>query len=854
MTGAPHDDTLPQHVEDEVLRILDGDEGRRDDALRELLRRESRHARTIRGWLGSCGITIPATTHGEPPREPALQDADTLPMRLGVYVLQEILGRGGFGTVYRAEQQEPIRRPVAVKVLNPGMDSREILGRFTAEREALNRMDHSGIARLLDAGATPKGRPYFVMELVSGPTLVAWCRQRRAPVRERLRLFLMVLDAMQHAHQKAVLHRDLSSNNVLVADPDGNPQPKIIDFGIAKSLNDPLLKGGAMTFQGTLMGTPEFMSPEQAAGRVEDIDTRTDVYALGVQLYELLTDQLPIPGVVLRARGLAGMATVIAEHRHAPPSAAAPRERRFALRGDLDGIAGKALAKSRDERYGTVGEFAADLRRHLADEPVQVATPTTWYRLRKFVRRNRAQSAAVALAAVALLTAIGGLAWGLHIAHASLDEVQRQKDEVTAKADAGFRLLANEERLATAMSAAAALPPPWPENESAFTSWLDGQAAPLVAEVDKVDERLRGLAAKKAGSPGGRFTDPVDEHLENALVRLREALRAFAAPGGPHARIAADLRFLRDVARPAAKTTEAEWKQTLAAITTSDGLGASTAYRGMRMRPLPGLVPLGCDRTTMLCEFLDLYTHTPGHPWPSRDPATGKLRADADTGIVFVLVPAGILRLGTRRGDPGMAGNDDDADDDELGGELVSLDEFLIASTELTRRQWARLGGETVDGDPRLPAVGIAWTEAVATLARAGLHLPTEAQWEFACRAGTDTPWCTGRDPLGVAAQGWFGGRPQRTGALAPNPFGLYDVHGNVAEWCADEKLAYGQGTLRAGDGLRQRAGTPPNAPRAVRGGSCVDSPLAARSTARTGLPASSRDSGVGLRPVRRVR
>jgi formylglycine-generating enzyme required for sulfatase activity len=726
------------------------------------------------------------------------------------------------------------------------MDSREILARFAAEREALNRMDHPGIARLLDAGSTDKGRPFFVMELVEGPTLVAHCRKAALPLRARIELFLLVLDAMQHAHQKAVLHRDLSSNNVLVAESDGRPQPKIIDFGIAKSLRDPLLEGGAMTFQGTLMGTPEFMSPEQADGRIDDIDTRADVYALGVQLYELLTEQLPVPGVALRAQGYGGMAAAIRRYAVLPPSEAAPAERRAALRGDLDGILGKAIAKDLDERYATVGEFAADLRRHLADEPVQVAQPTTFYRLRKFVRRHRAESAAVGIVVVGLLVALVVLLSALRMQQRSLAETEQQRAAAEAKADAGFRLLANEGRLRAAIAAADALPPPWPAHERQYVDWLEQHGETLASELPKLARSLAELNARKAASPGAVFADPADQHLEDALLRLQASLRAFGADDGPRARVQRRLRFLRQVVRPAMLQHEATWRA------TSDAVTASAIYRGLRLPHLPGLVPLGKDPATGLFEFVDLCSHSEGHALPVRDPTTGALRVDGDSGVVFVLLPPGTVRLGARRGDPGMVQNDEEAQDDELRGETVNLDEFLLARNELTAGQWARLSDQPFAGnDALLPAVGVNWLEATTLLHTVDMDLPSEAQWEYACRARTKTPWSTGADPLAVASQGWFGPRPQRTGELQGNAFGLFDLHGNVAEWCRDEKLPYGSSEPRSGDGLRERRDAGVVGPRVVRGGAAHEGPNAARSSAREALPATARDSALGLRPVR---
>ncbi|MBK8167740.1 MAG: serine/threonine protein kinase [bacterium] len=324
----------------------------------------------------------------------------------GPYRLVKRIGQGGMGDVFEAEQSEPIRRRVALKVIKQGMDTRAVVARFDAERQALALMDHPCIAKVYDAGATDRGRPYFVMEYVEGEPINDYCNWRKLPTRARLELFVRVCEGVQHAHQKAVIHRDLKPSNILVAEVDGRPVPKIIDFGVAKATTQRLTEMTMFTEMGQLIGTPEYMSPEQAAGGDDDIDTRTDVYALGVVLYELLAGALPFESGELRKAGYDAIRRLIIEKTPSRPSTrfsslggqatavalahgTAPQRLRSELRGDLDWITMKALEKDRDRRYETANGLAADVRRHLKNEPVTAGPPSTSYRLGKLVRRNR---------------------------------------------------------------------------------------------------------------------------------------------------------------------------------------------------------------------------------------------------------------------------------------------------------------------------------------------------------------------------------------------------------------------------------------------------------------------------------
>ncbi len=340
------------------------------------------------------------------------------------YKLVRILGEGGMGVVYLAEQEEPIRRKVALKIVKLGMDTRQVIARFEAERQALALMDHPNIARVLDAGATATGRPYFVMELVAGVSITEYCDKNSLSTKDRLTLFLQVCRAVQHAHQKGIIHRDLKPSNVLVTLVDGVPVPKIIDFGIARATDQRLTEKTLFTRYGHIVGTPVYMSPEQAELNELDIDTRSDIYSLGVLLYELLTGTTPFSQEELRKAGYLEMQRVIREQVPAKPSTklsalgdtltdiAKCRSTtgdllRKAIRGDLDWIVMKSLEKDRVRRYETVSGLAEDVRRHLEHEPILARGPTRAYRLGKLLRRHRSQVlAALVLAVVAVAAGI----------------------------------------------------------------------------------------------------------------------------------------------------------------------------------------------------------------------------------------------------------------------------------------------------------------------------------------------------------------------------------------------------------------------------------------------------------------
>jgi len=856
----------------------------------------------------------------------SMEDASSndRPHQIGAYRILDVIGEGGMGTVYLAEQKTPVRRRVALKVIKLGMDSRAVVARFDAERQALSLMEQSNIARVFDCGLSESGQPYFAMEYVKGIPITAYCDQNKLSVKERIGLFQQVCSGVQHAHLKGVMHRDLKPDNVLVTLQDGKPLAKIIDFGLAKAMDHRLVEATIFTEHGTVVGTPEYMSPEQAGLGGLDVDTRTDVYSLGVLLYELLTGDLPFTRKELHQAGYLEMQRVIREQEPSKPSTKvttlgdraisqaqlrALDVRSFArtLRGDLDWITLKALEKDRTRRYDTAQELAADLGRYLTLEPVLASPPSAGYRARKFLRKYRGRVAAAGVVVFASLLFGGWALWERAEAEEQRSLAALQRQVAQDKVDQ-FNQISAIVRLEDLIEVQAGMwlsdadSEGWVAKVPELEEWL-AACAELLEQRPAIEEavtQLRGLVlpaeTERAGDRVSTSTlgdDPgvaAARFLHEALVGALAGMESLSRQ--ERSDVELRLRWAREIddlsrAHPRARHT---WTAVRDAIRKADDVAASSLYAGMSIEvPIvgwPGLVPIGMNPVTRMWEFYDLRSAWDGESDPFQiaipeHDERGGIEVTAETGIVFVLLPGGEFWMGAQAEDPDGRNYDPDAREDEQL-HPVALSPFLLARHELTQGQWSRLwtwsesdrepsrykpgeeiGGQLITGAN--PVEQVSWDMCDLLLTRHGMQLPTEAQWEYGCRAGTTTPWQVPREELlavgnlaseefskagGTIAEPWADGHQVHApvDSFRPNLFGLFDMHGNVIEWCRD---GYGEyGSERPGDGLRA---TDASSDRCARGGGFVLSAAQARTGYRGRSPAAFRAAPLGLRPARLI-
>jgi len=516
---------------------------------------------------------------------------------IGPYKLLQTIGEGGFGVVYMAEQEHPVRRRVALKIVKPGMDSRQVIARFEAERQALAMMDHQNIARVYDAGTTEHGRPYFVMELVHGIPITRYCDENHLSMRERLELFVPVCQAIQHAHQKGIIHRDIKPSNVLVTLYDSKPVPKVIDFGVAKAIEQRLTNRTMFTQYGTVVGTFEYMAPEQAEMSALGVDTRSDIYSLGVLLYELLTGTTPLERKRLRDAGYSEAVKMIKEEEPPRPStrisasqslpllAAArntdPGKLAKLVRGELDWIVMKCLEKDRARRYETANGLARDVQRYLNDEPIEACPPSKAYRFRKFARKNRA--AFVITAGFLLVLIVGAMAASWQAVRAT-----RAEAEAIQQRDAAAKALARAQAVSDFFSKellGKAAPEFSPHNDKVTAEELLLRAGEkldrqqTLKDQPEVEATLRNIIGYTLFKLGA--LPEAAPHLEKA-VRLRQAID----PNHPDTLTAQeDLAFYLTTMRRTAEAVElAEktWKarRELLGPTHHDTLESLDTYAG----------------------------------------------------------------------------------------------------------------------------------------------------------------------------------------------------------------------------------------------------------------------------------
>ncbi len=845
------------------------------------------------------------------------------------YRLKGEVAHGGMGSILRV-WDEDLRRHLAMKVIReaePGDDeasTSKSLGRFLEEAQVTGQLDHPGIVPVHELGLDPQGRLYFTMKLVRGETLrdvyrhvakgeAGWTLPRA------LGVLLKICEAMAYAHDKGVVHRDLKPSNVMVG---RFGEVYVMDWGLARVLGrrdakdvrvrrpeQPLhsrvetyrrrgagdLDSPLVTMDGDVVGTPAYMSPEQARGEVEAIDGRTDVFAVGAMLYHLLTGHMPY---VPESANLGNYA-VWARVQEGPPRAV--REEAPDAPEELVAICEKAMAREREERYASMLELAEDLRAFIEGRVVQAFETGALAQFKKWVRRNRALATTVLVAVLVAFGIVSAAALRLSAKNAALamanalavEKARIAEERGVALQAAQERFLqvaglADAARLAELEAQAEELWPPYPSVVPEIEAWL-AQARTFDSKLAEHRANLADLRAKagvaietaaddedEALTPRGSFATPEDRWQHDHLVGLVGEIEAFVdRERGPLADVERRLATALGIAERSISGPNAVWRWSEAIESIADP-NDCPAYGGLVLAPQLGLFPVGRDPRTGLWEFAHLLTGEA----PTRD-EKGNLVIEETSGVVLVLIPGGRARVGAQKLDPTAERFDRGAFEDESPVHEVELDAHFLSKYEMTQAQWLRASGSNPsiygpDSSQKItlenPVENVSWFDCTRVLGRVGLVLPTEAQWEYGARAGTETPWWTGAEveslsgaadlsdatfrdsgaPADWEVDGWLLDKFRfhaPVGSFRPNAFGLHDVHGNVWEWVRDE---YGSYTVpaRAGDGLREPRGARSYP---IRGAGWANVSSFARSSRRYNTLGKAASNDLGVRPARAI-